>query len=114
MKIILALIVILNILEATCTDIVDAIAWYKEEKKKISLGDSKTKVLQILLPTQEGLCEECVKKPTKFVKNGKSIEVHYFRSRWIPDDKTTNNEFTPYFFKDDKLVAVGWKNVKNK
>ena len=39
------------------------------------------------------------------------IEILYFRSGWQSDGITTDDEFTPYVFNDDVLVAIGWATL---
>ena len=45
----------------------------------------------------------------KYMKEGIAVEIIYFRSGWNSDGLTTDDEFTPYIFNDDKLVAIGWQ-----
>ena len=48
------------------------------------------------------------KPPESSLHDGKVREIHFARSRRIPDGRTTDDEFTPYVFEDDVLVAIGW------
>ena len=43
--------------------------------------------------------------------NGNLVEIYFFRSAWQSDGLTTDDEFTPYVFKDGKLVAIGWTSI---
>jgi predicted thioredoxin/glutaredoxin len=111
-KIILVmLILVVELMSSACAivDINPSIERYKKVAHKIHLGDSKEKVLSILLPTQKDLGKEYTKNPYKSVKNGITTEVYYLRSKIIHDDLTTKEEFTPYLFKNGKLKAIGWK-----
>jgi hypothetical protein len=86
----------------------NAISDYHAQADKVQLGDPKDKVLSILLPTQEGL-QESAKKPRESFMNDKSvIEIYFMRSGLQPDGLTTDDEFTPYIFKDGVLAAIGW------
>jgi len=81
---------------------------YRNAAPQISLGDSKEKVYSILNPTQKGLSATAQKSPDTFVKEGKVIDIIYYRTGRTPDGMTTDDEFTPYVFEDDKLIAIGW------
>ncbi len=74
----------------------------------VKLGDSKESVLAKLGATQSKLSPLDVKLPEVFHKDGKLIEVFYFRSGWQDDGITTDDEFTPYIFENGILKAVGW------
>ena len=85
-----------------------AIEWYHQVASSIQLKQSKEDVLEVLLPTQVGL-GKYGKMAESFTKGGKTIEIHYMRSARIQDGNTTDDEFTPYSFVDDTLVAIGWQ-----
>lgn len=81
---------------------------YKSVASKIELGYRKETVLALLLPTQSGLPARASKPPESFIKDGKKIEIYYFRSGRQPDNLTTDDEFTPYVFTDGVLTGIGW------
>jgi len=85
-----------------------AISKYESVASQIELGDSKSKVLSLLEPSQQGLDNRYRKRPEKYISDGKKIDIYFFRSAWQSDGLTTEDEFTPYTFVDDKLVAIGW------
>ncbi len=85
-----------------------AIGKYDEVEHQISLGDPKDKVLAILLPTQESVPRNSTKKPDKYIKDEIIVEIFYMRTGLQPDGITTDDEFTPYLFNNDKLVGIGW------
>jgi len=82
---------------------------YKLSAEKVELGDSKEKVLSILQPTQVGLPESASKSPDKYIKDGVKVEIYYMRSSRQPDGLTTDDEFMPYVFNNEKLVGIGWQ-----
>jgi len=43
------------------------------------------------------------------LKDGKKIEIYYFRSGRQPDGLITDDEFTPYVFTDEVLTGIGWQ-----
>jgi hypothetical protein len=85
-----------------------AISRYQKTAPAIQLGDSKEKVLAVLMPTQEGVPARARKSQDAFKQGNDTIEVVYFRSVRQPDNLTTDDEFTPYVFKNGTLVAIGW------
>lgn len=87
---------------------------YDQVKYNVKLGDSKNKVLAIMQPTQQYLSVDQKKPPETYyinkTKNKQSIiEIYYMRSGWSQDGLTTDDEFTPYVFENDKLIAIGWQ-----
>ena len=81
---------------------------YTMASASIKLGDSKAEVLQKLEPTQSELSVLDKKQPETFKKDGKLVEIYFFRSGWQDDGLTTDDEFTPYIFEDGVLKAIGW------
>lgn len=88
-----------------------ALSKYKAVQSQIEIGDSKDKVLGIILPAQEGLTIELSKSPEKYVRDGVRTEIYYMRSGWVSDGRTTDDEFTPYVFENGKLTAIGWQTL---
>lgn len=82
---------------------------YVAAAPKVSLGMTKAQVVETLQPTQARLRNTDIKQPDMYTKDGVLVEILYFRSGWQASDGIlTDDEFTPYLFKDGKLVAVGW------
>lgn len=86
-----------------------AISAYQDVADQVKLGDSKEKVLAILLPTQTNLPMMHSKNPDKYIKDGVEVEIYYMRSGHQGDGFTTDDEFVPYLFHDGKLVGIGWE-----
>jgi hypothetical protein len=84
---------------------------HKKAAQSVDLGDQKSEVLAILLPTQKVLSASQAKEPERYLQNGKRIEIYYMRSGRQPDGLTTDDEFTPYVFEDDILIAIGWAAI---
>jgi hypothetical protein len=83
---------------------------YREIAPQISLGDSKDHVLELLKPSEYEPDPTVRKKaPDQFVKNGVRTYIYYVRSAVFNDAMTTDDEFTPYVFENDVLVAIGWE-----
>ena len=85
-----------------------AINKYDAAADQVKLGDSKEEVLGILLPTQRRLPLVHSKYPDKYYDNGSEIEIYYMRSGHQGDGLTTDDEFVPYLFENNKLVGIGW------
>ena len=48
-----------------------------------------------------------------FIKDGKKVEILYYRSAWTSDGLMTDDEYTPtpYVFENGRLVAIGWTTL---
>ena len=105
-----ACIFLVSLLTAGCAmvQISPAISSYQKEATKVKLGDSKEKVLGILMPTQKTLSARGKKAPESYRKGNDTIEIYYFRSGWTSDGLTTDDEFTPYAFTNGILTSIGW------
>ncbi len=108
MKKMLILICLMVVVGCDAISIDTAINKYHNLAPQIKLGDSKESVLSILNPTQKELPSTAKKSPDQFWYEDVKVEIYYFRSNRQPDRLTTDDEFTPYVFRDEKLVAVGW------
>lgn len=86
-----------------------AISTYQEAAGQVEIRMDKEQVLGILAPTQEMLEGDEMRSPERYVDdNGQLVEIYYFRSEAYYDDILTDDEFTPYVFRDGKLTAIGW------
>jgi hypothetical protein len=88
-----------------------AISQYHDKAGRVKIGDPKDAVLQILMPTQEGLPPSTRRAPEAYKEGEDTIEIYYFRTGWTRDGRTTDDEFTPYVFKNGVLQAVGWMTL---
>ena len=109
--IIVALVSLSGCISPLASKIDQVISAHNAVTGKVKLGDHKNKVLSILLPTQKNLPENNKKLPDKYIKKGVRVEIYYMRSGRQPDGLTTDDEFTPYVFNNDKLVAIGWASI---
>jgi hypothetical protein len=91
-----------------CNPYLSTVDEYMLASPKVSLGMSKSEVIEILQASQKRLSNTEIKQPDIYKEDGVIIEILYFRSGWQDDGLTTDDEFTPYVFNDDKLVAKGW------
>jgi hypothetical protein len=105
------LVAVLLVAGCTQLQIDSCIKRYHAAAPQISLDDSKEKVCSVLDPTQDGLPDRAKKPPDTFTKDGKIVNIIYYRTGRTPDDMTTDDEFTPYIFEDGKLTAIGWHTL---
>ena len=92
-----------------CSLMIDSyISKYSKVADSVSLGNSKESVLSKLNPTQKGLPAKYKKSKEAYYEGDDLIEIHYFRTGRQPDGLKTDDEFTPYIFKNNKLVGIGW------
>ena len=84
---------------------------YFEVAQVVNLGDSKDRVLNLLLPTQKDLNSTLRKPPEKHMNDDVLVEIYYMRTGWGSDGLTTDDEFTPYIFNNGQLVGIGWTTL---
>lgn len=84
-----------------------AIAQARQAIGKVHLGDSKKMVVSILSAPQGSPL-----RPNFFKREAPSqIEIYYLRTNWMPDDCLTDDELTPFIFRDGVLVSIGWRTL---
>ena len=91
--------------------IVQSISAYEAARDQVALGQSKSEALGVLLPTQSALSKQWAKPPETYIDDGKTVEIYFMRSRSFNDGIVTDDEFTPYVFEDEVLVAIGWTAI---
>ncbi|MBU0469290.1 MAG: DUF3192 domain-containing protein [Candidatus Omnitrophica bacterium] len=97
---------------ATTNKVIDnVVIEYQGIQDNIKIGDSKEKFLSLLEPNQSKLNAASRKPPTRYTENGSVFDVYYIRTGRIPDGATTDDEFTPYIFKDGALAEIGWEHL---
>ena len=83
------------------------VAKTRKAEREVRIGDQKQRVLSLLTPGQKLIWDEA-KRPSKSIAiDGSQYEIIYFRTKFIPDDENLDEEFTPYIFKDEVLIAKG-------
>jgi hypothetical protein len=85
-----------------------AISSYNKIAPTVHLGDSREVVLEKLTPTQKNIPSNARKPSESFKKDNDIYEIYYFRTGRQPDRLTTDDEFTPYVFKNGILESFGW------
>lgn len=88
-----------------------SVARYEQAASLIQIGDSREVVLARLEPTQRDLNANLLREPHSYRQGGDLVEIHYFRSGWYADGLNTDDEFTPYVFRNGRLTHVGWRTL---
>jgi len=104
------LLLITLLLLQGCASVIDEVVRdYYSVYDQIKIGDSKEEVIRLLEPSQNKLKLVHKKPEMRYTENGQLYDVYFARSGRIPDGQSTDDEFTPYIFKNGKLVEIGWK-----
>jgi hypothetical protein len=53
--------------------------------------------------------KDMTREPTRFAKDGSIYTIYYVRTNRIADGASTDDEYTPYVFANDRLQAFGWE-----
>lgn len=87
----------------------DGIARYFEARDQIRLGDDRDSVLAVLQPINETIPPEMRRPSDQFKRDGALVEIYYARSARFPDNRSTDDEYTPYVFVNGVLESIGWQ-----
>ena len=88
-----------------------AIEDYKTAYPKISIGDARGHVLAILESSQQVIPLHLKKRPERYLSYGEQVEIHFIRTGLESGISNQDDDYTPYVFKNDLLVSVGWTYV---
>ena len=89
----------------------NAVASYKSVTSQISIGDQRDFVLAILQKNQQGIPAHFKRSPEQYLSYGDQVEIHFVRTGLDSGGSNYDDDFTPYVFKNDVLVSVGWTYV---
>lgn len=87
----------------------EAADYYAEVAPMVQLGMSEASFQALMGPALEVTKKD--KRPTRFTSEGSLYVVYYPRSAEFWDGEITDDEYTPYIFRDGKLVDVGWDAI---
>jgi hypothetical protein len=88
-----------------------AVADYQTVASNVSIGDAKEHVLSILKTNQDVIPAQFKKRPERYLSYGVPVEIHFMRTDLESGLSSDDDDFTPYVFKNDVLVSVGWRYV---
>lgn len=77
-------------------------------RNQVQLGDSQERVLALLEPIERDIPPMYKRAPDEFLIGKDRVLVYYARSALHQDGLVTDDEFTPYVFRNGVLVAKGW------
>ena len=110
MKKILGIVVLGLLLSGCAEDTMNANLYnYDKIAPTINLGDDKNRTLSILVPLIQDLPANWKRPAEQFMKGDDRYYIYYHRTGWTSDNRLTDDELTPYIFKNDKLVSIGWQ-----
>ena len=88
-----------------------AVEDYEKAYSKISIGDARGHVLAILDSSQQVIPLRFKKRPERYLSYGEQVEIHFVRTGLESGISNHDDDYTPYVFKNDVLVSVGWTYV---
>ena len=89
----------------------NAVASYKSVTSQISIGDQRDYVLAILEKNQRGIPAHFKRSSERYLSYGDQVEIHFVRTGLDSGGSNYDDDFTPYVFKNNVLVSVGWTYV---
>ena len=89
----------------------NAVSGYKSVTSQISIGDQRDYVVAILQKNQQGIPAHFKRSPERYLSYGDQVEIHFVRTGLDSGGSNYDDDFTPYVFKNDVLVSVGWTYV---
>ena len=88
-----------------------AVEEYEKAYSKISIGDARGHVLTILDTSQRVIPLRFRKRPERYLSYGEQVEIHFVRTGLESGISNHDDDYTPYVFKNDVLVSIGWTYV---
>ena len=88
-----------------------AVTDYQMVASQISIGDAKEYVLSALQTSQQAIPAQFKRPSEQYLSYGEQVEIHFVRTALTSGVENADDDFTPYVFKNDVLVSVGWTYV---
>ena len=88
-----------------------AVEDYEKAYSKISIGDARAHVLTILDTSQQVVPLRFKRRPERYLSYGERVEIHFVRTGLESGISNHDDDYTPYVFKNDVLVSIGWTYV---
>lgn len=88
-----------------------AVTDYQTVASQISIGDAKEYVLSAIYTSQQAIPAQFKKPSEQYLSYGEQVEIHFVRTALTSGVENADDDFTPYVFKNDVLVSVGWTYV---
>ena len=107
----IAALAIPAILLIGCTTQYAAPAEYALVKNQVQLGMSRAAFSAVMKPVRDKTGSSQLRSDETYTEDGSVIDIAYVRSGRVPDGVNTDDEYTPYVFRDGVLVAFGWRAI---
>ena len=88
-----------------------AVIDYQTVASQVSIGDAKEYVLRALQSSQQAIPTQLKRPSEQYLSYGERVEIHFVRTALASGVENADDDFTPYVFKNDVLVSVGWTYV---
>ena len=88
-----------------------AVTDYQTVASQISIGDAKEYVLAHYKPASRRFRRSLKRPSEQYLSYGEQVEIHFVRTALVSGIENVDDDFTPYVFKNDVLVSVGWTYV---
>ena len=111
MKAITAAIATYAILLMGCTTSPTAPEVYASVKDQVRLGMSRASFNEVMRPVSDSTRSNWRRSDETFTENGSVVDIAFVRSSHVSDGVLTDDEYTPYVFRDGTLVAFGWRSI---
>lgn len=82
---------------------------YAAAASSVQLGMSPEQVRGILEPSQRCLSNIDRRGDERYLEGDSEVVIQYYRSGWRSDGRNTDDEYTPYLYRDGRLVSIGWQ-----
>jgi hypothetical protein len=105
------LIATIALLLMGCTTNVAAPGEYALVKDQVRLGMSRPAFNKIMKPVSDKTLPASRRNDETYTEDGDIVDIVYVRSGWVSDGIQTDDEYTPYVFRDGILVAFGWRAI---
>jgi len=99
------------VVSAGCVTQYAALNEYAKVQNQFVMGMSRNDFYTLAAPVIQNTTSDARRDSQFYVDEGRKFEIVYLRSGWISDGASTDDEYTPFIFVDDVLVAKGWKTL---
>ena len=111
MKAIFATLALPAILLIGCATGPSAPEVYASIKDQVRLGMSRASFNELMRPVSDSTRSDLKRSDETYTENGSVVNIAYIRSSLVRDGVVTDDEYTPYVFRDGVLVAFGWRSI---
>ena len=110
MKIFLALIVGVVLLGG-CAATPTGPELHSLAKQQVQLGMTRGEFNALMKPAFEATEKDQRRSVESFTEDSSTVDIVFVRSAWIRDGALTDDEYTPYVFRNGRLASYGWRSI---